>query len=120
MPKFNDNFSKLQSELTVTNHMNTELTKWIVTMERQCWENSQYPRQKCLEVVGVSRQVDDKQLQTKVLSIFKKVGCAIDPTFIDDCHCLGKNNDRVLIKFTCRKDCKQVIKFRKDEGIKNG
>ena len=53
--------------------------------------------------------MDDNQLETKVLSIFEKVGCTNDPGFIDDCHSLGKNSDRVIIKFTRRKDCKQVL-----------
>ena len=34
--KFNENFSKLQSELSVAKRVNTELTKRIVTLERQC------------------------------------------------------------------------------------
>ena len=38
--KFKDNFSKLQSELAVTKQLNTELTKRIVTLERQCWTNA--------------------------------------------------------------------------------
>ena len=37
-----------------------------------------------------------------------------DPTFTDDCHRLGKNNDRVIVKFTRRKDCKQILKVKKD------
>ena len=64
MRKFNDYFRKLQSELAVTNRVNTELTKRIVTLERQCWANVQYPRKECLEVVGMSRHVDDNQLET--------------------------------------------------------
>ena len=39
--KLNDNFSKLQSELAVSKQVNTELTKRIVTLERQCWANAQ-------------------------------------------------------------------------------
>ena len=39
--KFNNNFSKLQSDLAVTKQVNTKLTKQIVTLERQCWENAQ-------------------------------------------------------------------------------
>ena len=112
--KFNDNFSKLQSELAVTKQVNTELTKRIVTLERQCWANAQYSRKECLEVVEIPRQVDDNMLETKVLSIFEKVGCTIDPGFIDDCHRLGKNSDRVIIKFSRRKDCKQVLQAKKD------
>ena len=33
-------------------------------MERQCWANAQYSRTKCLEVAGIPRQVDDKNLET--------------------------------------------------------
>ena len=71
-------------------------------------------RKECLKVVGTPCQVDDNQLETKVLSIFEKVGCTIDPGFINDCHCLGRNNDKVIVKFTRRKDCKQVLQVKKD------
>ena len=83
-------------------------------MERQYWANAQYSRRECLELAGIPRQVDDKNLEKKMLSIFQKIGCIIDPTFIDDCHRLGKNNDRVIIKFTRRKDWKQILKVKKD------
>ena len=83
-------------------------------MKRQYWEIAQYSRKECLVVVGIYRQVDDNQLETKVLSIFEKVGCTIDLGFIDECHCLGKNNDRVIVKFTRRKDFKQVLQAKKD------
>ena len=33
--KFNENFSKLQSEISIAKRANTELTKRIVTLERQ-------------------------------------------------------------------------------------
>ena len=112
--KFNDNISKLQSDLAVTKHVNTELTERIVTLERQCWANIQYSRKECLEVVGIPRQVDDNLLKTKVFSIFQKVGCTIDSGFIDDCHRLGENSDRVIIKFSRRKDSKQVLQTKKD------
>ena len=114
MRKLNDSFAKIQAEWVVTKCVNSELCKRIVTMERQCWANAQYSRRECLEVAGIPRQVDDKNLETKVLSIFQKIGCTIDPTFTDDCHRLGKNNDRVIVKFTRRKDCKQILKVKKD------
>ena len=85
-----------------------------MTLERQCLANAQYSRRECLEVVRIPHQLDDNQLETKVLSIFEKVGCKTDPGFIDDCHRLGTNNDRVIIKFTRRKDCKQVLQVKKD------
>ena len=61
--KVNDNFSKLQSELAITKQVNTELTRRIVTLERQCWVNAQYSRKECLEVVGITCEVDDNRKQ---------------------------------------------------------
>ena len=71
--KFNENLSKLQLELSTAKRVNTELTKRIVTLEHQCWANAQYWRKECVEVVGIPRQVDDKHLEAKVLSIFQMV-----------------------------------------------
>ena len=55
MQKFNENFSKLQSELSIAKRVNAELTKRIVILERQCWANAEYSRKECAEVVGISR-----------------------------------------------------------------
>ena len=41
MHKPNKNLSKLKSELSVAKRVNTELTKCIVTLERQCRANVQ-------------------------------------------------------------------------------
>ena len=68
----------------------------------------------CVEVVGIPAQVDNKYLETNMLSIFEKVGYTIALEFIDDCHRLDKNNSRVIIKFTRRKDCKEVLQVKKD------
>ena len=65
-------------------------------------------------MVGIPHQVDDKHLEAKVLSILQKVDSTITPEFIDDCHQLGKNNDRVIVKFTRGKDCKKVLQVKKD------
>ena len=92
---------------------NSELCKGMVTMKRQCWSNAQYSRRECLEVVEIPRDVDDKNLETEVLSIFIKIGCTIGPTFINDCYRLGKSNDRVIVKFTFRMDWKQILKVSK-------
>ena len=100
--------------------MNTKLTKRVVTLEHQCWAYAQYSGKECLEVVGIPRQVDDNQLETKVLSIFE-VGCKIDLGFIDDCHRLGKINGRDITKFARRKGCKQVLQVKKRlERLKHG
>ena len=108
------NFSKTFLRLSVTKSVNTGLTNQTVALEHQCWANAQYSRKECVEVAGISPQVDDKHLEAKLLSIFQKVDCTIAPELIDDCHQLGKNNDRVIVKFNRRKDCKQVHQVKKD------
>ena len=50
MGRFNNNFAKLEAELVVNKHVNSEFCKRIVTMECQCWANAQYSRRECLEV----------------------------------------------------------------------
>lgn len=47
-------------------------------------------------------------------SILQKVGCTVEPAFIDEFHHLVKNNVRVIVTFTQCKHCKQMIKVRKD------
>ena len=85
-----------------------------MTLESHRWVNAQYSRNEYVEVVGIPHQLDEKHLEAKVLSIFQKVGCTIAPEFRDDCIRLGKNNDRVIVKSTRRKDCKKVLQVKKD------
>ena len=86
MRKFMDNFTKSEADLVVNKRLNSEVSKRIVAMERQCWVNIQYSRRECLEMTGIARQVDVKNLEKKVLLISQKIGCTIDPSFADDCH----------------------------------
>ena len=49
--KFNKNFEKLQSKLTVAKQVNSMLSEKL-SMEHQ-WRNVQYSRRECLEFVSV-------------------------------------------------------------------
>ena len=50
----------------------------------------------------------------KYFKFCRRLGLHIWSGFIDDFHCLGKNNDRALITFSRRKDYKQVLQGKKD------
>ena len=113
MRNFNDNSAKLEAELVVNKRVNSELSKRIVTIEHQYWENAQYSRRECLKVAGIPQHVDNKNLEKKVLSIFQKIGFTIDPTFFDDCHRLGKNNDRVIVKLPVERIANKPLESRK-------
>ena len=112
--KLNNNFVKLESELSVTKNTNSLLQKRCVKLERECWANSQYSRRECLEIVGIPTSVGHDTLEDQVLKIFDSVGCKVQKDNIEACHRMGKTNDRTIIKFSRRKDCQQVLSMKRD------
>ena len=48
-----ENYIKLDSEFSVARQVNNKLKEHIVSLERQCWSNSQYSRRECLEITGI-------------------------------------------------------------------
>ena len=49
-----------------------------------------------------------------MLTIFKKIGSEVAPRDIEACHRLKKDNDRVLVKFSRRKYCEQIMSVKED------
>ena len=66
-------------------------------MECQNWAITKSSKRECLEVVGIPREVEQKDLEGKMLSVLEKVGCKIDRDNIGDCHWLSKKSDNVII-----------------------
>ena len=60
--KFNSKFDIIQSDLIVTKKLNSELSSRLVNVERQHWANTQYSRRERLEVVGIPKEVEQKDL----------------------------------------------------------
>ena len=112
--KFNDNFSKLETDLKITKIINNLLSQRVVDLKRQCWDNAQYLRRECLEIVTIPLSVDDISLEEKVIQVFEKVGCNIDSSNIETCHGIAKMNDRVIEKFSRRKGCQRVVSVKKN------
>ena len=116
-----DAIAKLSSELSITKNANTLLSSRLVTLERQCWENAQYSRQECLDIVGIPCEVSREVLKEKVLNIFDKSGCSISYDHIEFCHRISKKRATVIAKLSQRKDCRQVWQIKKDlQKMKNG
>ena len=72
--KLNNDFSKLESELSVTKQVNSLLLRRLVNMERQCWANAQYSRRECLDIRGIPSEVESDVLEEKVVNILDKLG----------------------------------------------
>ena len=112
--KSNDKFSKLEADVKIAKTRNNLLSQWVVDLGRQCWVNAQYSRRECLEIVGIPRSVDHNSLEEKVIQVFAKVGCNIDSSNIEARHRITRRNDRVIVKFSRRKDCQQVLSIKKN------
>ena len=65
------NYIKLESELRVARQVNNKLKDHILSLERQCWSNSQYSRREYLEISGISDKTDQKDLENTALNISK-------------------------------------------------
>ena len=98
----NDKFGQLESKNVVIKQANSFLSKRLVDTERQCWANAQYAKRECIEVVGIPK------------IFFQKIGCELSPRDLEACHRLRKNSDRVMVKFSSRKDCEQIMSVKKD------
>ena len=106
--------TRLESEVSILKRVNDELQKELISTERQCWANAQYPRRECIEVAGIPSSVSDDNLKNKVLKIFDKLGVPINPNNIEACHRIKKDSDMTIVKFNKRKDCQQVMRVKKD------
>ena len=64
--RLNGNFQKLESNVSVVKNVNNILLKQMSSIERQCWKNTQYSRRECVEVVGLSSSIEDKDLEPTI------------------------------------------------------
>ena len=108
------NYIKLESELSVARQVNNKLKGPIVSLERQCWSNSQYSRGECLEITGIPDKTDQKDLENTALYFFRKLDVEIDSSNIKDCHWLpSKGPKHAIIKFSKRKDANRIRHCKK-------
>ena len=109
------NYIKLESELSVARQVNNKLKEHIVSLEPQCWSNSQYSRRERLEITILLDKTDQKDLENTALNIFRKLDVEIDSSNIEDCHWLpNKGPKRAIIKFSKRKDANRIRHCKKN------
>ena len=110
--KLTSSFAKLESELAISKNITTAFSERLVHMEKPYWANAQYSQGECVEVVGIPSTVHHSQLKDSVCKIFDKLNCNIVKDDLVDCYHL--KGDRVIVKLSKRKDCKQVLSVKND------
>ena len=113
--KMKTKFKTLESEFHVSKTVTDNLTKYIKTSERKCYENEQYTRRECLEISGILGNIDDNALEETVLGLLSKYYTLVDPSNVEDCHQLKSTNNapqKVIIKLSKQKDMYRVLKAK--------
>ena len=99
----------------MTKTVNSEVLKWVTSLEKGSHSQEQNSRRGCLEVVGIPSSGDGKNLQSTVCSILDDIDVDIDVVAesndIEDC-CRIKEH-RVIIKFSSRRKSSKVLNKEK-------
>ena len=96
-------FAALESELHVSKTVTDNLTKYIKTLERKCYENEKYSRRECQEISGIPGSIAGSALKETILNLFSKCGAPGDPSNVEDCHRLKSTNNaphKVIVKLS--------------------
>ena len=107
--RLNENFQKLESDVSVIKNVNNILSKqmsWEAVLEKHpilatwaCWGGG-------VTFVN-SRQ---KELKLIVCRVLQHIGVDIMGESIEASHLLNKVSDRTIVKFSRRKDCEHVMR----------
>ena len=112
---FNDFEAKYEmsnSNLSVTRRYNDLLLECITQLERNNLNNAQYTRRETLEINPVPSDIADDVLEQSVCQALSLTGISVEPDDLQACHRMRKE-DRVIIKFKCRKQKHRVLLNRK-------
>ena len=80
MVELRNDFKKLVADLAISRSVNNKQRDRIISLERQCWSNSQYSRRECLEMTGLPDNINSEDLEKKNTDDLRKIRS--DPRFI--------------------------------------
>ena len=104
-------FSKLEADIQVSRNVNTKLSERLLTMGRRCYANEQYSGRECLEISGIPASVAGKDLESKMSEIWEEIDVPINPTLVEDCHCLPFKgwSKKAIVKLNHHKDIHRIL-----------
>ena len=106
---------KVEVDLAITRNINSKLRERVVSLERQCWSNSQYSRRECLEISGFPESLKNEDLEETVLTVFEDLNVVVYPSNVEDCHWVAsRTSNKVIIKLSRRKDANKMRRVKKN------
>ena len=93
------------------------MEKKVISLEENGNLSEQYGRRNNLEITGISNEIEDVDLEGKVIEILDKIEVNISSKDIEACHRIGKSKDnskKTIICFVNRKYAKKAPLNRKN------
>ena len=108
-------YNKLEPDLTITKAVNESLRNQIITLKRQYWSNAQYSRRETLEISRIPENIDDGDLEGKLLTVLSKLNVNTDPANVEACDWIKpKNKDKkTILKLSRRKNSDEIRRVRR-------
>ena len=97
--RLNENFQKLESDVSVVKNVNNILSKQMSSIKRQCWKDAQY---------------SVRDLEPTVFRVLQHIVVGITGKGIEACHRLNRQSDRTIVRFPRRKDCEHVMQKKSE------
>ena len=101
----------VKSSLVVTKTVNDNILNRITRLERSLHAQEQYSRTECLEIVGISVSIDDKNLQGTVCNILNEIDVPCGSEDLENCHRI--TGDPTIVRFSSRRKSSEVMRKKK-------
>ena len=78
-------YAKLEADLENTNAVNESFRNQVIILEYQFWSNVQDYSRETSEISGIPENIDDGELEGKVLTLLSKLHGNINPANVETC-----------------------------------
>ena len=77
-------FRRLESELSISRSINSNLCDRVKGLECQYWANNHYSRRECLEITALPENTENGNLEDLTLKVLNEIGVNIDSKNVED------------------------------------
>ena len=89
----------------------------IARLREMVARQDQYTRRNNIEIAGIPNDIDDRNLENKVVTLMKNLNIQVSPNDIEACHRLNAESEnapkRTIVRFVNRKFVNQLLSKRK-------
>ena len=106
--------TSLKNEVTLLRDISViqnDFNSRLVDVERRLSLQEQYSRRECVDVVNIPEEIEDDDLESTVIEVFKTAGVHVQPRDFHAIH-RKKNKSIVIAKFVNRRDAIAILRAK--------